>query len=79
MKILICIFININEKNRNERKITEKLRCVPTKLPIYQLLTILILYYKNSTYLTLRQRILTHMDLYAKDLVFIFVNRSENI
>ena len=38
---LIYIFVNINENIRNERKITEKLKCVPTKLPIYKLLTIL--------------------------------------
>ena len=38
---LFYIFVNIYENIRNERKIIEKLRYVPTKLHIYQLLTIL--------------------------------------
>ena len=33
--------MNINEKIRNERKLVEKLRGIPTKLPLHQLLTIL--------------------------------------
>ena len=41
---LICIFMNYNENIRNMRKLVEKLRGIPTKLPLHQLLT--ILYYK---------------------------------
>ena len=33
--------MNINENIRNKRKLVEKLRGIPTKLPLYQLLTIL--------------------------------------
>ena len=29
---LILILMNVNENSGNERKITEKLRCVPSKL-----------------------------------------------
>ena len=36
----ICIFININENFKNERKIVEKLRGIPTKLPISHLLCV---------------------------------------
>ena len=35
---LICIPMNINEKIRNRRKMVEKLRGIPTKLPLHQLL-----------------------------------------
>ena len=41
MNYLICILMNINENIRNERKLVEKLRGTPTKLPLHQLLTIL--------------------------------------
>ena len=33
--------MNINENIRNERKLTEKLRGISTKLPLHQLLNIL--------------------------------------
>ena len=33
--------MNINENIRNKRKMVEKLRRIPTKLPLQQLLTIL--------------------------------------
>ena len=36
---LICILMNINENIRNKRKLVEKLRGIPTKLPLHQLLT----------------------------------------
>ena len=38
---LICILMNINENIPNERKLAEKLRGIPTKLPLHQLLNIL--------------------------------------
>ena len=38
---LICIFMNINKNHRNKRIIAEKLRGLPPKLHISQLLTIL--------------------------------------
>ena len=38
---LICILMNINENIRNKGKMVEKLRHIPTKLPLHQLLTIL--------------------------------------
>ena len=72
--------MNVNENIRNEREITEKLRCVPTKLPIlpiYQLLTILDC--QNCIWLMLRQSTLTFMVPYAKDLICIFMNMNENI
>ena len=33
--------MNVNENIRNKRKLVEKLRGIPTKLPLHQLLTIL--------------------------------------
>ena len=33
--------MNINENIQNKRKLVEKLRGIPTKLPLHQLLTIL--------------------------------------
>ena len=38
---LICILMNINENIQNKRKMVEKIRRIPTKLPLHQLLTIL--------------------------------------
>ena len=39
---LIFIFIDVNENIRNKRKIVNKLRGVPTKLPLSQLLIVLV-------------------------------------
>ena len=54
--------MNINENIRNKSKLVEKLRGIPTKLPLHQLLT--ILYYKIWYQINLRHNNLTKMIKY---------------
>ena len=67
----------INERIRKKRKLVEKLGSIPSKLPVYLLLTIVD--YKTSYQIKVDPLRVTKIIKYTNNLILIFMTINENI